>query len=141
MEKLTSNIEVDEEKIYVDLVEGKPTPDIESLCMACEEMGVTKFMYTKIPFFKEIMISSFHCDHCGTKNSEVSFAGRLEDYGVRYEVNVINNVAFNRTVVKSEFATIKVPELGLEMPPATQKGSIKTIEGYFASTIEGLKSM
>jgi len=76
------------------LEEGKPTPDIESLCMNCEEQGVTKFMLTKIPFFKEIMISSFCCDHCGFKNTEVSFAGKLEDYGVRYELNVINPIAF-----------------------------------------------
>ena len=88
-------------------------------------------MFTKIPFFKEIMISSFSCEECGFKNSEVSFAGKLEDKGVRYELNVINNIAFNRTVVKSEFATIKVPEIGLEIPAQTQKGSIKTIEGYF----------
>jgi zinc finger protein len=47
------------EKIYLNLEEGKPTPDIESLCMNCEDMGITKFMYTKIPFFKEIMISAF----------------------------------------------------------------------------------
>jgi len=95
-------------------------------------------MMTKIPFFKEIMISAFACEHCGFRNSEVSFAGKLEDYGVNYEVNVINEVAFNRQIVKSEFATITVPECGLEMPPATQKGSIKTMEGYFMTTIEGL---
>jgi zinc finger protein len=128
----------DDDKIYINIEEGKPTPDIESLCMNCEEKGVTKFMLTKIPFFREIMISAFHCDHCGYKNSEVSFAGRLDDFGVKYELRVINNVAFNRTVVKSEFATISIPEIGLEIPPQTQKGSVKTIEGYIMSTIEGL---
>jgi zinc finger protein len=87
--------------------------------MNCEEQGLTKFMVTKIPFFKEILLSSFQCDHCCYKNSEVQFAGKLEDYGVKYEVNVINSVAFNRTIVKSEFATIRVPEAGLEIPPET----------------------
>jgi C4-type Zn-finger protein len=43
--------------------------------------------------------------------------------------------------VKSEFATIRVPEAGLEIPPETQKGSIKTIEGYFMSTVEGLQEL
>ena len=109
--------------------------------MACGEQGTTKFMFTKIPFFKETIISAFSCEACGTKNSEVSFAGKLEDYGVKYEVNVINGVAFNRQIVKSEFCTITVPEAGLELPPATQKGSIKTIEGYFRSTIEGLQQL
>tara|TARA_B110000285_G_C15074806_1_gene590092 strand:+ start:311 stop:613 length:303 start_codon:yes stop_codon:yes gene_type:complete len=98
-------------------------------------------MMTQIPFFKEIMISAFACDHCGYKNSEVSFAGKLEDYGCKYEVNVINDVAFNRMIVKSEFATIRVPECGLEMPPATQRGAIKTMEGYFMTTIEGLQEV
>jgi len=109
--------------------------------MNCEEQGVTKFMYTKIPYFKEVMVSAFSCDHCGAKNSEVQFAGKLDDYGVRYEVNVINTVAFDRTIVKSDYATIKVPEAGLEIPPETQKGSIKTIEGYFLATMEGLQAM
>jgi len=107
------------EKSVFNLENGVPTGEIESLCMNCEENGNTKFMQTIIPFFKEILLSSFCCDHCGYKNSEVQFSGKLEDFGVRYEVNVINNVAFNRTVVKSEFATIKVPECGLEIPPNT----------------------
>lgn len=108
------------------------------MCMYCHEKGMTRFMQTTIPFFKQVMISAFSCEHCGYRNSEVQFAGSLEDYGVRYEVNVINLVAFNRTVVKSDYATIKVPEAGLEIPPEAQRGSIKTIEGYFRATIEGL---
>ena len=102
---------------------------------------MTKFMLTKIPFFKEVMISAFACDECGFKNSEVTFAGRLAENGVRFELNVINNISFNRTVVKSEYATIKIPEAGLESPPSAQKGSIKTIEGFFLGTIEGLNAM
>jgi zinc finger protein len=105
------------ERIEMNLVENVPTPDIESLCMNCKKSGMTRFMYMKVPFFKEIMLSAFSCDHCGFKNSETQFAGKLEDYGVTYEVNVINNIAFNRTVVKSEYATIRVPECGLELPP------------------------
>lgn len=89
-------IDVDEDRIYVDLVEGKPTPDITSMCMNCHGSGVTKFMLLNIPFFKEIMVSAFSCEECGFKNSEVSFAGRLDDYGIKYEVNVVNPIAFNR---------------------------------------------
>lgn len=127
--------------IHLTIEDGKPTPDIDTLCMYCHEQGVTRFMQTTIPFFKQVMISAFSCDHCGYRNNEVQFAGQLEDYGVKYEVNVINGVAFNRTVVKSDYATIKVPEAGLEIPPEAQKGSIKTIEGYFRATIEGLQAM
>jgi zinc finger protein len=45
----------------------------------------------------------------------------------------------NRSIVKSEYATIKVPELDLEIPPQTQKGTINTVEGFLAKTIEGLQ--
>lgn len=89
-ESKTSENKQEPDVLQLDLKEGVPTAPIESLCLACGEQGVTKFMYTKIPFFKDTMISAFSCDHCGTKNSEISFAGRLEDYGVKYEVNVIN---------------------------------------------------
>jgi len=57
--------------LFVNLDEGVPTDEIESLCMDCREQGKTRFMYTKIPMFKEIILSSFYCDHCGNKNTEV----------------------------------------------------------------------
>ena len=76
-------------------------------------------MYTKIPMFKEIILSSFACDHCGLKNSEVQFSGKLEDTGVSYKFEVTNETALNRSVVKSEFATIRIPELEFEIPPQT----------------------
>ena len=47
----------------------------------------------------------------------------------------------NRSVVKSEFATVRIPELDFEIPPQTQKGSIKTVEGYLLSTIEGISEL
>lgn len=127
--------------INLTIEDGKPTPDIPSMCMYCHEQGVTRFMQMTIPFFKQVMISAFSCEHCGYRNNEVQFTGEIGDYGVRYEVNVINLVAFNRSVVKSDYATIKVPEAGLEIPPEAQKGSIKTIEGYFRATIDGLQQM
>ena len=112
--------------------------EIESLCMNCEKNGITKFLFTKIPHFKEIILSSFYCDNCGFKNTEVQFGGKIENFGIKFNLNVLNSLQMNRQVVKSEYATIKIPELELEIPPITQKGSIKTIEGYFLSTIEGL---
>jgi zinc finger protein len=47
----------------------------------------------------------------------------------------------NRSVVKSENATIRIPELDLEIPPETQKGTINTIEGYIMKTIEALSDL
>jgi len=61
--------------LHITIEDGKPTPDIESMCMYCHQTGVTRFMQTTIPFFKQVMISAFSCEHCGYKNSEVQFTG------------------------------------------------------------------
>ena len=69
--------------------------------------------------FKEIILSSFYCDNCGFKNTEVQFGGKLEDNGVKYVFKVTDATAINRSVVKSEYATIRIPELDFEIPPQT----------------------
>ena len=128
-------------KLYVDLEEGTPSDAITSLCMDCKKEGETRFMYTKIPMFKEIILSSFSCEHCGFKNTEVQFGGKLGETGVSFVLKVVDEDGLNRSIVKSEFATIKIPELELEIPPQTQKGSIKTVEGFLLSTYEGISEL
>jgi hypothetical protein len=125
-------------QLFVKLDDGVPSDVIESLCMECQKNGETRFMYTKIPMFKEIIISAFSCEHCGYKNTEVQFGGKLGDTGIKFVLNVADQDCLNRSIVKSEFATIRIPELDFEIPPQTQKGSIKTVEGFLLSTIEGI---
>ena len=71
--KVVHEIKPDEPlaEVFVNLDSGVPSDIIESLCMECEENGETRFMYTKIPMFKEIILSSFSCEHCGFRNNEV----------------------------------------------------------------------
>ena len=133
--------DADLSKIFVNLDEGVPSDVIESLCMECKKNGETRFMYTKIPMFKEIILSSFSCEECGFRNNEVQFGGRLGDYGCRYKLVVADQDALNRSVVKSEHATIRIPDIDFEIPPQTQKGSIKTVEGFLLSTIEGISEL
>lgn len=104
-------------------------------------MGMTKFMYTKIPMFKEIIISSFYCDHCGNKNTEVQFGGKLADFAVEFCLNVTKPEDLNRSIVKSEYATVSFPDIEFEIPPQTQKGSINTIEGILLRSIEGISEL
>jgi len=54
---------------------------------------------------------------------------------------VINNVAFERYIVKSEYATIEIPDAGLEIPASTFKGTVMTLKGYISATIKGLENM
>lgn len=109
----------DLKEIVLNLETGVPSDEIESLCMDCREQGITRFMYTKIPMFKEIILSSFACEHCGFKNTEVQFGGKLAEKGIKYKYTVTDAEAMNRSIVKSEFATIRIPELDFEIPPQT----------------------
>uniref|UniRef100_A0A667ZH25 Zinc finger ZPR1-type domain-containing protein n=1 Tax=Myripristis murdjan TaxID=586833 RepID=A0A667ZH25_9TELE len=73
--------------ISADDEESHPT-EIESLCMNCYQNGTTRLLLTKIPFFKEIIISSFSCPHCSWSNTEIQSAGRIQDLGVCYTLKV-----------------------------------------------------
>jgi C4-type Zn-finger protein len=76
------------EPLYVDINPDNPVSEIESYCVNCEENGVTRILFTKIPFFKEIIIMAFECLHCGYRNSEVQPGRSLADQAVRIEVSV-----------------------------------------------------
>jgi len=50
--------------------------------------GVTRLMLTKIPYFREVIISSFQCDHCGYSDCGVQSGSRVQDKGVQYRLTV-----------------------------------------------------
>jgi hypothetical protein len=52
--------------------------EMESLCMNCMENGKTRMMVHKIPYFRELIIASFACPHCGERNNEVTFGGEIQ---------------------------------------------------------------
>lgn len=113
--------------------------EIESLCMNCYQNGTTRMLLTKIPFFKEIIVSSFSCANCGWSNTEIQSAGRIQDQGVSYTLKVKSKQDLNREVVKADSATTRIPELDFEIPPFTQKGSLSTIEGLLDRAVSGLE--
>jgi len=95
-------------------------------------------MMTKIPFFREVILMAFYCDHCGYKNSEIQFGGRISEHGNKLTLTVKDAKDMNRFVVKSEHASINIPELQLEIPKITQRGTINTVEGFLQKSVEGL---
>ena len=44
-------------------------------------------------------------------------------------------------VVKSDSATVRVPELEFEIPAATQRGSITTVEGLLRDAADALRAL
>ncbi|NXY90578.1 ZPR1 protein, partial [Alcedo cyanopectus] len=101
--------------------------------------GMTRLLLTRIPFFKEIIVSSFSCDSCSWSNTEIQSAGRIQEQGVRYSLAVTSRQDMNREVVKTDCATVRIPELDFEIPPFTQKGVLTTIEGIIDRAVAGLE--
>ncbi|CAL5206666.1 unnamed protein product [Lathyrus oleraceus] len=120
-----------------------PLYAIESLCMRCHQNGTTRFLFTSIPNFRKILLSAFECPHCGERNNEVQFAGEIQPRGCCYslEIPAGEQKMFNRQVVKSESATIKIPELEFEIPPEAQRGSLSTVEGILMRAADELQAL
>ncbi|CAL8400638.1 unnamed protein product [Arctogadus glacialis] len=124
--------------INADDEDSQPT-EIESMCMNCHEDGMTRLLLSKIPFFKEVIVSSFRCDHCHWSNTEIQSAGRIQDQGIRYTVKIRSKPDLDREVVRSDSAITKIPELDFEVPAYTQKGSLSTIEGLLDRAVTALQ--
>lgn len=107
--------------------EGHPVQEIESMCMNCEKNGVTRMLLTKIPYFREIILMSFSCPHCGFKNSEIQSAGQIQEKGSKYTLRVEEKKDLNREIIKSDYCSCKFAELDIEIP--AKRGQLTTVEG------------
>lgn len=101
--------------------------------------GTTRLLLTRIPFYKETIIASFACDHCGFENNEIQPAGEIEASGCRITLHVKTVQDLNRRVVKSDRTGVKFVELDFEIPPQSQKGEVTTIESIIDRSILGLE--
>ncbi|ODA81005.1 hypothetical protein RJ55_03966 [Drechmeria coniospora] len=117
--------------------EPRPVEEIESLCMNCGENGVTRLLLTAIPYFREVVIMSFSCDHCNTQNNEIQAAGTVQPKGTHYELRLTSVADLSRQVVKSDSATVKFIELDLEIPAG--RGQLTNVEGLLRSVVDDLE--
>lgn len=98
---------------------------------------MTRLLLTKIPYFREIIIMSFSCDHCGFHNNEIQAAGSVQLKGSHYELRLTSMADFGRQVVKADSAIVKFIELDLEIPSG--KGQLTNVEGLLTSVVEDLE--
>ena len=142
---MSDEISTSNKPVFRELQADDPEPEtteIESLCVNCGEnvrktfrktghfflnhlfflQGITKLLLTKIPFYKEIILMSFECDHCGFKNNEIQSGERIQNKGITIECSITQEKDMNRQVIKSDYATVKIPELDFEMPPQSKQG-------------------
>ncbi|RDB30995.1 Zinc finger protein zpr1 [Hypsizygus marmoreus] len=117
--------------------EEKVVQEIPSLCMSCREQGVTRLMLTSIPYFREVIVMSFRCEHCGATNNEIQSAGTIQVEGTQYTAKILTRIDLDRQIVRSPSAEISIPELELTLPP-TSRGQLTTVEGLIRDVIADL---
>ncbi len=102
---------------------------IKMACPVCQTEKSLKVIshIEKIPYFGEILESTFICDHCGYHYSDILCLDQTDP--MRYSID-IESETLNARVVKSQSATIRIPELGLKVEPGPGSiGYISNIEG------------
>ncbi|KAI8996384.1 zf-ZPR1-domain-containing protein [Trametes punicea] len=134
----TQNLPVEAQTVEVTLDEERPVQEIESLCMRCMQQGVTRLLLTSIPYFREVIVMSFRCEHCGFENNEVQSAGTIRPEGTVYTVRVLGREDLDRQLVKSNTCTVEIPEFELTIPPG--RGQLTTIEGLIRDIITDLSA-
>ncbi len=91
----------------------------------------------KIPYFGEILESTIICSECGYRHSDTICLEQKEP--VHYSLS-INKNNINTRVVKSQTATLSIPELGLKVEPGPKsQGYVSNVEGVlnrFESAVE-----
>ncbi|KAL9079551.1 MAG: hypothetical protein Q9157_001548 [Trypethelium eluteriae] len=139
VEGMSLNGKTTEDSEANDSDEQKGVEEIESLCMNCHEDGITKLLLTKIPFFREIVITSFECSHCHFKNSEIQFAGQIQQLGATYTLAVDQKQDLGRQIVKSDTCVVQVPDIQLEIPAG--RGQLTNVEGILSMVSQDLAAL
>ena len=112
-------------------VEGEPLEVmLDQACQSCGERTVFNTIVTlRLPHFGKAMQTMYRCSSCGFRHSDVIM---LENRGpTRCELYVDSSEALNSRVLRSNSGTIRIPEIGTDIEPATASES-------FVSNVEGV---
>ncbi|KAL3072664.1 hypothetical protein niasHS_017638 [Heterodera schachtii] len=92
-----------------------------------------------IPFYHRVIVMSFSCNHCGHHNSNLQSGEQAQEFGTEIVLKVQKPEDLNRTIVRSEYGTIQIPELELTIPAKSRSGDLTTVEGVIQSVREDLQ--
>lgn len=109
-------------------------------CSNCYRPAETKMCVTDIPHFKECIIMSLVCDHCGYKSNEIKGGGAIPKYGSKIVLSVTSEDDLLREILKSDTAGMEIPELELKLDEGGGAGGLyTTAEGLLKKTRETLE--
>ncbi|MBE6491310.1 MULTISPECIES: ZPR1 zinc finger domain-containing protein [unclassified Methanobrevibacter] len=98
-------------------------------CPACGIEGVAKSIMKEIeiPHFGKVLETTIQCPSCGFKHSDII---ALEQNDPAKYVIEINKNTLSTRVVRSQSATVSIPEVGVKVEPGPKsEGYVTNIEG------------
>ncbi len=98
-------------------------------CPICNynEMKIVDYLY-EMPYLGKVLLSAGKCPRCGFKFNDVRVFEASNPKKIIFKVDKPEDL--NALIVRASSASIKIPELGLELTPGpTAQGFITTIEG------------
>lgn len=95
-------------------------------------------LLTRIPFFREIILTSFSCPHCDFSNTDIQSAGQIQERGAKYSLKLAESEDLERQIVKSDTAVFRLEDLDIEMPPG--HGQLTNVEGILLEILKDLES-
>ncbi|KAF2131570.1 zinc finger protein-like protein zpr1 [Dothidotthia symphoricarpi CBS 119687] len=126
---------VDEDDIVENQVYSFP-----ATCPGCTKSCTTNMKMVNIPHFKQVILMSTVCDHCGYRSNEVKTGGEVPEKGRRITVNVNTKEDLSRDILKAESCAMSCPELNLSVEPGTLGGRFTTVEGLLTQVRDDLRS-
>ncbi|EWC47888.1 hypothetical protein DRE_02770 [Drechslerella stenobrocha 248] len=124
------DVEINKDEVY----------SFPASCPTCTMNAVTNMKMVEIPHFKEVVIMSTICDHCGYKSNEVKTGGAVPSHGRRITLKVTDAEDLGRDILKSESCALSIPEIKLDLNPGTLGGRFTTLEGLLSQVREELHS-
>ncbi len=109
--------------------------EYEIKCPLCRNtMVVEEYLYN-MPLVGKVLIASGRCRVCGYRFSDVRLAEPREPRRIVYRVEKPGDE--NTLVIRASTASIKIPELGVEITPGpVAHGYITTVEGIIIDVLE-----
>lgn len=107
-------------------------------CPGCTKHCVTHMKMVDIPHFKQVVIMSTVCDHCGYRSNEVKTGGEVPEKGKKITLKVEGPTDLARDILKSESCALECPELSLSVNPGTLGGRFTTVEGLLTQVRDDL---
>ena len=98
-------------------------------CPACSVEGLAKSIMKEIeiPHFGKVLETTIQCPKCGFKHSDII---ALEQNDPAKYVIEINKNTLSTRVVRSQSATVSIPEVGVKVEPGPKsEGYVTNIEG------------